>query len=729
MTPEEKATLCSGLDFWHFQGIDRLDIPSIKVADGPHGLNTRVSQGEEKYNVKVPATCFPTAVNLASSWDRALLEEVGAALSEECHANGVSLLLGPGVNIKRSPLCGRNFEYFSEDPYLSGELAAAMIKGLQDNGTGACIKHFAANNREERRHTADSQLDERTLHEIYLPAFEKAVKEAAPWAVMAAYNRLNGDFCCENAPLLKETLRERWQFDGIVISDWYAVNDRVKGLAAGLDIEMPPGDKTNDKAIVSAVKEGVLREEQLDEAVLRILKVLLKAESKKRPALPYEPGTHHSLARRAAAETMVLLKNQGSLLPLKEGQKVALIGQFAKRPRYQGTGSSRLEPLKLENLYDELKALIGTDGLSYADGYSQDPEEVDTALLAEALKKAREADVALLCVGLPESYEKEGWDRAHMKLPLSHIRLIESVAKIQPNTVVLLSNGAPVEMPWLDSAKAVLETYLGGQAGAGATADLLTGRVNPCGKLAETFPIKLSDNPSYLDFNAYPEKVAYGEGIYVGYRYYEKMEREVLFPFGFGLSYTRFTYSDLHLSNDSVTDTEGLTVSLKVKNTGSRAGKEVVQLYVRDLETATGRPEKELKGFAKVFLEPGEEKEISFFLDRRAFACYDTDLHDWHVESGEFMILAGSSSSQPELEKKVYVEGTVKKKVRYTVNSAFADIAGHPAGKPIYDYIMSFSALTDIQLGQMHLRSLTALSKGHFTGKMLEELLKALNSL
>ncbi len=727
MTLEEKVAFCSGRDFWHIEGLERLEIPSVKMADGPHGLNTRVDDGENKYTKKVPATCFPTAVNMASSWDTQLIGKMAEAIAKECRASGVSILLGPGVNIKRSPLCGRNFEYFSEDPYLSGEMAAAMIDGLQKNGVGACLKHFAANNREERRHTTDSVVGERALREIYLTAFEKAVKQSRPWAIMAAYNKLNGDFCCENKYLLTDILRELWNFEGIAISDWYACNDKVKSLNAGLDIEMPPGGKVNDKLILDALKDGRIEEKRLDTTVERILDIIYKAYVNKVGNSSYDENEHHLLARSIASETMVLLKNDENILPLKPGVKIAVIGSFAKNPRYQGTGSSKLEPTKLDNLYDELAKIAGEDTLEYSQGYDLNKDDVNMELIEKACTVAKESEVALLCVGLPEPYEKEGWDRDHMKLPLAHTRLIEEVSKVQPNIVVVLSNGAAVEMPWTVDVKAILETYLGGQAGAGAAADILFGIVNPSGKLAEGFPVKLSDNPSYLDFMAYPEVVEYGEGIFTGYRYYEKKEMKTLFPFGYGLSYTTFEYTGISVSKEKIMDNEALTVGVKVKNTGSVKGKEIVQLYVKDIVSTVARPEKELKAFAKIELEPGEEKEVIMTLDFRSFAYFDTELADWYVETGDFKILVGPSSRNIALEEIVFVEGTKKIKKLYHMNTAIVDLASHPAGKPLYDYVMQFSNLTDIQLGQMHLRSLVAISKGQFSYEMLQDLLNAMN--
>jgi beta-glucosidase len=645
LTLEEKAALCSGRDFWHLEPVPRLGIPAVMVADGPHGLRKqRDAGGSLSLTDNVPATCFPTAVTLASTWNRDLLRQVGAAIGEEARAEGVCVVLGPGVNIKRSPLAGRNFEYYSEDPYLSGALAVAFIEGLQGTGVGASVKHFVANNQETRRLSIDVIVDERALREIYLAGFEHAVKAAQPWTVMAAYSRLNGTYCCEHEELLTGILREEWGFRGLVVSDWGAVNRRVEGLMAGLDLEMPGVASGRDARIIQAVQEGRLRMEVLDRTVERVLALISKAVAAE-AADDYDRDAHHDLARRAASEGAVLLKNQEEILPLGPDQSIALIGAFAKHPRYQGGGSSGVTPNRMDAAYDAVARRVGASAeLSYAAGYDPQAESGDPALIEEAQRVAQSVEIAVIVVGLPDLYETEGVDRQHMALPAHHDALIEAVAEVNPNVVVVLMNGAPVEMPWQGRARAILEAYLGGQAGGSALAQLLYGEVNPSGKLAETFPCRLEDHPAHAFFPGGPRTVEYRESIYVGYRYYDTADQAVLFPFGHGLSYTSFAYSDLRLSAPEIRDSDELEVTVTVTNTGERAGKEVVQLYVRDIESTVFRPMQELKGFAKVRLEPGASKDVAFTLDRRSFATWDAELQDWHVEAGAFEIRVGASS-------------------------------------------------------------------------------------
>ena len=740
MSLEEKASLCSGLGFWHTKPIERLGIPSIMMTDGPHGLR---KQEKEGFGKSVPATCFPTAVTLASSWDRKLIEKVGSAIGEECQAEGVSIILGPGVNIKRSPLCGRNFEYYSEDPFLASEMALYYIKGVQSQGVGTSIKHFCANNQEHRRLTVNVIVDERTLREIYLASFEKAVKEGTPWTVMCAYNKVNGEYCSENAYLLSNILREEWGFEGFVVSDWGAVNDRVKGLLAGLDLQMPYDGGLGDRKIIEAVKKGELPEEVLDKAVERILRVVFEAIENKKENATYDKKAHHKLAREVARECFVLLKNEDEILPLKKKGTIALIGAFAKTPRYQGMGSSHVNPTMLDTAYEEiLNKVEGKVEILYADGYRLDSDVVDEKLIAEAKEIAKRSEVAVIFAGLPEKYESEGYDRDHMKMPENHNRLIEEVSKVQKNLVVVLSNGAPVEMPWIDRVKGILETYLGGQGWGGAVADMLFGVVSPSGKLAETFPKKLSDNPSYLNFPGEDDRVEYREGIFVGYRYYDKKEMEVLFPFGYGLSYTTFEYSDLRLDKKEMTDQDTLRVSVKVKNTGKMPGKEVVQLYVRDVESSVIRPEKELKGFEKVELNPGEEKEVVFTLDKRAFAYYDVELKDWHVESGEYEILVGKSSRDIVLKDTIYVKSTVQIRKKFHRNSTIGDVMKDPVASEIFKPIIQqlikqhpifasseknvIKMFTEM-MKYMPLRNLISFSNGALTEEMLESIIQRMN--
>ena len=681
MSVEEKASLCSGLNFWETKPLERLGVASIMVADGPHGLR---KQGSETDSVgvaeSVPATCFPPAVLSACSFDRDLLREVGAAIGDEALAQGVSVVLGPGVNIKRSPLCGRNFEYFSEDPYLAGEMAAEFIKGVQSRGVGTSIKHYAANNQETRRFTTDAKIDERTLREIYFPAFEKAVKEAKPATVMCSYNRVNGVYASENHRLLTKILRDEWGFDGVVVSDWGAVNDRVMSLIAGLELQMPGGDDYNDKKIVDAVSSGELGEEILDQAAERLLELVVRYGNKGAADAKFDKEKHDKLARRVAAESVVMLKNDG-ILPLKSGAKIAFIGEFAEKPRYQGGGSSLVNPIKMTTA---LEAAAECANVTYCKGYvSEKCDDSDPVLETEAVALAKTSDVCVIFAGLPNSYECEGFDREHMRLPLGQLKLLEAVAAANPNVVVVLYNGSPVEMSWDHNAGAVLEAYLGGQAGGGAVADILFGAANPCGKLAESFPIKLSDNPSYLFYIGEGDAAEYREGVFVGYRYYDAKEMEVRYPFGHGLSYTTFDYSNLSLSAASVKDTERVTVSVDVTNTGQMAGKEIVQLYIgpKNKDDRVIRPLMELKGFDKVHLQPGETKTVTFKLDKRSFAFYHTGLSDWHVLTGAYGLYVGRSSRDIVLEGVVNVTSTVKIPLMADINTAIRDIVRMEGGE------------------------------------------------
>ncbi|MCR2803820.1 beta-glucosidase family protein [Paenibacillus soyae] len=740
MTLEEKAGLCSGLDTWHLKGVERLGIPSVMVTDGPHGLRKQASSADHLglFN-SVPATCFPSAAGVASSWNRELIERMGQALGRECQAENVAVLLGPGANIKRSPLCGRNFEYFSEDPYLSSEMAAHHIMGVQSQGVGTSLKHFAANNQEHRRMTSDSILDERTLREIYLASFEGAVKKAQPWTVMCSYNKVNGEYASENEWLLTQVLKEEWGHEGVVVSDWGAVNERVKGLAAGLELEMPSSRGEGDRAIAEAVRSGALPEEKLDAAVERLLAVIFRSVDGRKPDVVVDPEEHHALAREVARESMVLLKNEDGILPLARAGKIAVIGALAKEPRYQGSGSSQIKPTRLEDISEELKKSAGAGAeVAYAQGYALGGDEIDAELVREALALASSSSVAVLFAGLPSRYESEGFDRKHLRMPENQVALINAVASVQPNLVVVLSNGAPIEMPWLGSAKAVLEAYLGGQALGGAIADLLFGDANPSGKLAETFPAKLSDNPSFLFFPGEGDNVEYREGLFVGYRYYDKKEIEPLFPFGHGLSYTSFGYSDLTVDKRELDDTETLLVSVKVRNTGSRAGQEVVQLYVRDPQSAVIRPDKELKGFDKVELAPGEETTVTFRLDKRSFAYYDAEAADWVVESGEFHILIGRSSRDIALEETVNVRSTFVRQTVFHRNSTISELKQTEAGaafvKRLVESLPFGSAIGEEHrdmfnafLEHMPLRGLISFSGGSFTEERLAQVIAQLN--
>ncbi|MEH7548990.1 glycoside hydrolase family 3 C-terminal domain-containing protein [Neobacillus vireti] len=743
MTLEEKASLCSGLEFWRLQGIERLGIPSIMVTDGPHGLRKQEGSSDHLgiYD-SVPATCFPSAAGMASSWNRELINKVGVALGEECQAEDVAILLGPGANIKRSPLCGRNFEYFSEDPYLSSEMAANHIKGVQSQGIGTSLKHFAANNQEYRRMTTDVVIDERTLREIYLASFEGPVKQAKPWTLMAAYNKVNGEYASENEYLLKDILKDEWGFEGIVVSDWGAVNEREKALNNGLELEMP-ANSVGDQKIVNAVKSGQVSEEELDKAVERLLTIIFKAVDHKKENATYSREAHHHLAREVARESMVLLKNEDHILPLKREGTIAVIGEFVKKPRFQGGGSSHIVPTKLDNILDEIESISGNANVIYSQGYNLDSDTVNEKLMNEAKEVAAGADTAVLFVGLPESYESEGYDREHLRLPENHVQLIEAIAKVNQNIVVVLSNGAPVIMPWINHVKGLLEGYLGGQALGGAIADLLFGDANPSGKLAETFPQKLSDNPSFLNFPGDGDKVEYKEGIFVGYRYYDKKEIEPLFPFGYGLSYTNFEYSNLILDKKELKDTEKVSVSLIVKNSGSVPGKEIVQLYVKDVASTVSRPEKELKGFEKVELQPGEQKTVTFVLDKRSFAYYNVHLRDWHVETGEFEVLIGKSSREIVLSEKIQVQSSVLVQKPVDRNTTLGEIFANPVLSEIAkQFVGKLSQTSEKQnasanddeakmnnamVESVPLRAIVNYSQGKFTEEMLAGMIQLLN--
>ncbi len=687
MTLEEKAGLCSGLDFWHTKPVERLDIPSVMVSDGPHGLRKQRDEIADHLGVNdsIQAVCFPAGCATAASFDRDLLARLGAALGEECQAEKLAVVLGPAMNIKRSPLCGRNFEYLSEDPYLAGELAAAYTEAVQERGVGVSLKHFAANNQEHRRMSSSSDVDERTLREIYLTPFEMAVKKAKPWTVMCSYNRINGVFSAENKWLLTEVLREEWGFDGYVMTDWGAIVDRVKGLEAGLDLEMPGSGGVHDKKIVEAVRAGKLDEKIVDRACQRILEISARSLEHHSASASWDKEAHHQLSARLAEECMVLLKNDGDILPLAKGDKVAFIGEFAEKPRFQGGGSSHINCTKITSA---LSAAKGYGDIVYARGFSIEDDETSFALVHEAVEAARSARIAVVFAGLPDSYESEGYDRTHMQLPECQDRLIEAVAAVNPNTVVVLHNGSPVEMPWLQSVRGVLEAYLSGQGSGQAVIRILFGEVNPSGRLAETFPIKLEDNPSYLFFGGNKERTEYREGVFVGYRYYDKKRMDVLFPFGYGLSYTSFDYDNLVVSQGELDDTDTITVSVDVMNTGIRSGKEVVQLYVSDIESTEMRPLRELRGFEKIYLEPGKKQTVSFSLDKRAFAYYETKIHDWHVESGEFFIQIGRSSRDILLETKVSVRSSVRLPAHYDMNSIFMDILADEKARVLLDEYM-----------------------------------------
>ena len=654
MTLAEKADFCSGKDFWHLPGLERLQIPSIMVTDGPHGLRKQ-GNGNDHLGAhrSIPATCFPTASALASSWDVALMQEVGEALGATCVDEDVSVLLGPGMNIKRSPLCGRNFEYFSEDPFLNGHIAANLVNGIQSQGVGACLKHFAVNNQELGRMYMDAIVDDRALREIYLRGFEIAVKTAKPWTVMCAYNRLNGVFCSEHDWLLNTVLREEWGFDGAVMTDWGAANHRPLGVKTGLDLEMPSSGGINDALVAQAVKDGTLDEADLDRAIVRNITLSLSSLNRQIPATPTDSDAQHALARKAAAHSCVLLKNTDRVLPLSAQTRVALIGAFAETPRFQGAGSSQVRPTRVETLRAALGEYV--NDLTYAPGYDPVASQPDQTLIDEAVALAQSADVAVVYAGLPGIFESEGFDREHLELPDQHTALIKAVADANPNTVVVLANGAPVTMPWINQVSGVLEGYLGGQASGGGLADILMGTENPGGKLAETFPMALCDVPCTAWFPGEHRQMQYREGVYIGYRYFDTARRDVLFPFGHGLSYTEFHYLDVRADNSSLTADRPVTLSVQVKNSGARAGAEVVQVYRHSVGSATHQPEQQLCGFTKITLRAGETRTATIALDAESFRVFDHGAQQWVLEAGSVQLRIGSSSRDIRLTQAINV--------------------------------------------------------------------------
>jgi len=658
LTLEEKASLCLGSDFWHTTPVPRLGIPAITLSDGPHGLRRQPEEGDHVgISGSLAATCFPTASALGSSFDPDLVRRIGGALGDEARAQDVQVVLGPGINIKRSPLCGRNFEYFSEDPLVSGVLGTALVEGIQSRGVGASVKHFAANNQETDRLRVSADVDERTLREIYLPGFERVVRQARPWTVMCAYNKLNGTYASEHIWLLTHLLRGEWGFDGLVMSDWGAVHDRVAAVAAGLDLEMPPKLGVSDAQIVAAVRSGDLDEELLEQAATRVLQLVEHTQPRAaggakpadgRPA--FDADAHHALARAAAAECAVLLKNENDLLPLQpaSGDTIGVIGEFARTPRYQGAGSSQVNPTRVDVALDELRAAISDNvEVAFAAGFRIGTTEHDEALADQALALAARADVVVVFLGLPASDESEGFDRAHIDLPANQTALLGRLADANPRIAVVLANGSAVRLStWEHHARAVLECWLSGQAAGGATVDLLLGAANPCGRLAETLPIRLEDTPAYLNFPGEAGHVRYGEGIFVGYRGYDALDRAVSYPFGHGLSYTRFAYADLdaRVTGDVEDGDLAVNVTCRITNTGPRPGKELAQLYVGDPAASVARPPRELKAFAKIDLAPGESETVTFRLDARDLSYWSTSASDWVLEPGEFTIAVGASS-------------------------------------------------------------------------------------
>lgn len=659
LTIEEKASLCQGATFWNTVEIPEKGIPSIMVTDGPHGL--RKQTGEEDnlgLNDSVPATCFPSAAAICNSWNKELIYKIGEALGEECLQENVSVLLGPGANIKRSPLCGRNFEYFSEDPYLSSNMAKNHVMGVQSKGIGTSLKHFAVNNQETRRMSVDAQVDERTLREIYLASFEAVVKEAKPWTIMTAYNRVNGVFCSENHHLIHDVLRKDWGYEGVVVSDWGATNDQVKGINEGFDLRMPHCGEHKTKEIAEAVKNGTLLEDKLDNTVRRILTLVKKGVENKKPETVYDVKAHHELAESAALESAVLLKNENHTLPIAVTDKIAVIGALAKFVRYQGGGSSHIHATVDTSILEELDQNYPQVQYEYARGYRLKKDEIDESYVKEAEDAAMSADKIVLFLGLPNGWESEGFDRKHLNIPDNQIDLLERLSKLGKPVIVYLFAGAPVVMEWDKNADAVYAMYTAGQAMPSALLKLLFGTVSPSGKLSETYPIRIEHTPCSLNYPE-PEQAQYKEGIFVGYRYYEKKALPVKYPFGYGLSYTNFKYSNMVVDKEVLKDTETLHVSVDITNSGDVEGKEIVQLYVADKESSVPKAVKELKGFEKVSLLPGETKTVKFILDKRSFAYYNTQISDWYAESGEYEILIGSSSEDMRMSRTVSVESTV----------------------------------------------------------------------
>ena len=684
MTLEEKAGMCSGADFWHLKGVERLGIPSVMVTDGPHGIRKQ-AQGADHLgiNESEKAVCFPAGCATAASFDRELIKRQGETIGHECQAMNVSTILGPAMNIKRSPLCGRNFEYYSEDPYVSSELAAALIEGVQSRNVGTSAKHFLANNQEKRRMTNSSDVDERTLREIYLASFEGAVKKAKPWTVMSSYNCINGEFVGDSYEYLTKILRDEWGFDGYVVSDWGAVNDRVKALKAGLDLEMPHGSDENDEMIVKAVKSGDLDEKILDLTCERILDIIFRYTQNRDETAVFDYEKDHETAAEVESECMVLLKNENNILPLDASKKIAFIGKYAKTPRYQGGGSSHINSWKVESALDAAKSIPQLANVTFAEGYQDEKDEVVKELQDEAVKTAADADIAVLFIGLPDNFESEGYDRKHMNLPNCQNELVQEVLEVQKNVVIVLHNGSPVIMPWEDRVSGILEAYLGGEAVGRAAAEVLAGIKNPCGRLAETFPLRLEDTPCYLTYGKGFDNADYKEGVFVGYRYYTSRKMKTAFPFGYGLSYTTFEYSNLLLSKKEVTDKDTVEVSVKVKNTGSRAGKTVVQLYVEAPETEVVRPIRELRGFEKIFLEAGEEKTVTFTLDGRAFAYWNTLIHDWYAEEGTYKVMIGENADQMCTGEEITVHTTKELPKTYSLNTCLGELMRDPKAQAV----------------------------------------------
>ena len=728
MSIDEKAALCAGLNFWKTKGYDKVGLPELFMSDGPHGLRTQNAQEGDHLGLKdsQQAVCYPTAAGAACSWDRDLIEHMGDMLGKDAAQRGVDILLGPGVEIKRSPLCGRNFEYYSEDPFLAGQLGAAFVRGVQKNKVSACPKHFAVNNQETRRKSVDVDIDERTLREIYLVAFEACVKEGDAWSIMTSYNKVNGYYVSENYHLSTEILRDEWGFKGIAVSDWGAIDHLVESVRAGLSVQMPGVDDSFGKKVASAVHNGQLDEAILDRVVSEFVYVANRVIGRKPDSTTHQQ--YHEAALNVACESMVLLKNTDNLLPLNKKMKIGVIGQMAKQPRFQGAGSSHVNVYNLTNAWDEIKKVC--PDARYSDGY--EGYNTNESLLEHAADLAAESDVVVCFVGLPPSYESETYDRTSIDMPEDYDLLVNKLSKINQNLVVVLSNGSCIAMPWADKVSAIFECYLGGETSGKAISKLLFGEVNPSGKLAETFPQRLEHNPSYLNFPGEKDKVRYQEGIFVGYRYYQKKKIDVLFPFGHGLSYTQFEYTDLVLDKTSMEDSEGLTVSCTVTNKGAVSGKEIVQLYVQNPKCTIIRPELELREFAKIALAPGESKRINFKLGKRAFSYYNEMINDWCVESGDYAICIGASCDDIRLKEMVDIRSTTYLKSMVTRNTLFVDILNdevlYAKFKPVYDEIKPYLpfglATADLEKDPMArglLNNMTLNSLASYVGRRLDD--------
>lgn len=653
MSLEEKAMLCVGADYWNSKEFKKYGIPKITMSDGPHGLRVqKAAKDNLGINESEISVCFPAGATIANSWDRKIAYLLGETLGKEARAENISIVLGPAINIKRSPLCGRNFEYFSEDPYLTGILGGEYVKGLQSQNVGACVKHFAVNNQENRRRTIDVIIDERNLREIYLKAFEMIIKNSKPWSIMSAYNKVNGEYCSENSHLLKEILRKEWDFQGIVISDWGAENDRVKGIENEHELEMPGGRGNGIEQIIEAVKIGKIPENKLNNIIDRIIDLAKRCNNNQKQET-YDKEKHHNIAQKIAEESIVLLKNDDNILPLKN-RKIALIGDMAKNPRYQGAGSSTINPYKIENAYNNLKE--NNIIFEYAKGYEKIESENDEALRKEAIEIAKKNEIVIIFAGLTENFESEGIDRKNLNIPQNQNKLIEEICKVNKNVIIVLSNGSPILMPWKDKVKAIITGYLGGEAGAKAMINCILGKINPSGKLAETYPKKIEDTPCFENYPGTELTVEYKESIYVGYRFYDTTNIDVLFPFGYGLSYTTFTYSNLKINQKK----DKIIVTFKIKNTGNFKGKEIAQLYISQENPKTFKSKKELKGFEKIELEAGEEKEISITLNNDSFEYYNPEIKRWAIEEGTYKILIGKSSRNIELEDKIFIKSNDK---------------------------------------------------------------------